>query len=421
MEGAPTFDGAAVTQIAIAVLGGLAVGIERQWSGKADGPSARFAGLRTFTLLGLTAGLSGWLWTAGLTGPAVVLLAGVGGLVVVAYLAASRRDIDGTTEVAAFVVLAAGVLAGSGYLQVASAIIALTLILLVEKRQLHSLVKRLDIVEIRGAARFLVMAAVILPLLPEGPYGPLGGVRPRQLWMLVLFFSGLSFLGFVARRAVGGDRGYAVAGLLGGLLSSTSVTLTFSRLSREHAAFGSSLAAGVLGANAMLFPRVLLASFVLEPQLARAVWPAFVVPALIGAGLMWTGLRARTGRAPQVPADKNPLQIGAALQMAVLFQIVLFAVAFAKQRFGEQGLYASAAVLGLADVDALTVSMARVTTSAESSAPVAATALIIGVLANTIVKLGLATILGRGRFRLLAVIGLTAIGLALAGAIYFYR
>ena len=416
-----TFDGTAAIQVGIAVLGGMAVGIERQWSGKADGPAARFAGLRTFTLLGLTAGLSGWLWTVGLTGPAIVLLAGVGALVVVAYLAASRRDIDGTTEVAAFVVLAAGVLAGAGYLQVASAIIALTLILLIEKRQLHSLVRRLDVIEMRAAARFFVMAAVILPLLPEGPYGPLGGVRPRQLWMLVLFFSGLSFLGFLARRVVGRDRGYAVAGLLGGLVSSTTVTLTFSRLSREHTAFGASLAAGVLGANAMLFPRVLIASVVLEPQLARAVWPAFVAPLGIALLLTWLGLRAPAGRAPNVPADKNPLQVGAALQMAVLFQVVLFAVAFARQQFGEQGLYGSAAVLGLADVDALTISMARLTSTAEATAVVAATALTVGIFVNTLVKLTLVVAIGRGRFRLLATLGLTLIAVGLGAAVFFYR
>ena len=416
-----TFDGTAAIQVGIAVLGGMAVGIERQWSGKADGPAARFAGLRTFTLLGLTAGLSGWLWTVGLTGPAIVLLAGVGALVVVAYLAASRRDIDGTTEVAAFVVLAAGVLAGAGYLQVASAIIALTLILLIEKRQLHSLVRRLDVIEMRAAARFFVMAAVILPLLPEGPYGPLGGVRPRQLWMLVLFFSGLSFLGFLARRVVGRDRGYAVAGLLGGLVSSTTVTLTFSRLSREHTAFGASLAAGVLGANALLFPRVLIASVVQEPQLARAVWPAFVAPLGIALLLTWLGLRAPAGRAPNVPADKNPLQVGAALQMAVLFQVVLFAVAFARQQFGEQGLYGSAAVLGLADVDALTISMARLTSTAEATAVVAATALTVGIFVNTLVKLTLVVAIGRGRFRLLATLGLTLIAVGLGAAVFFYR
>src|SRR6186997_2581480 len=131
-----TVDTAALWNIAISTLGGMAVGLERQWSGKADGPRARFAGLRTFTLLGLVAGLSGWLWTAGLTGPAIIFLAGLGALVVVAYQAASRTDVDGTTEVSAFVVLAAGVLAGSGNGRVAAAIITATVVLLVEKRQL---------------------------------------------------------------------------------------------------------------------------------------------------------------------------------------------------------------------------------------------------------------------------------------------
>jgi hypothetical protein len=163
------FDLAALTNLIVAALGGLAVGIEREWSGKATGPRARFAGIRTFTLLGIVAGLSGWLWTVGLTGPALVFLAGLGALVVIAYQAASRRDVDGTTEVSAFVVLAAGVLAGAGYDRVASAIIAVTVLLLVEKKQLHRLVRRLGVVEMRAGVRFAVMAAVILPLLPGRP------------------------------------------------------------------------------------------------------------------------------------------------------------------------------------------------------------------------------------------------------------
>ena len=209
-----TFDTAALWNIGIATLGGMAVGLERQWSGKAEGPRARFAGLRTFTLLGLVAGLCGWLWNA-VSRVRHLFLAGLGALVVVAYQAASRTDVDGTTEVAAFVVLAAGVLAGTGHDRIASAVIALTFLLLVEKRQLHGLVSKLDLVEVRAGARFAVMALVVLPLLPEGPYGPLGGVRPRQLWALVLFFSGLSFLWYLARRAAG-ERGYALAGTLGG-------------------------------------------------------------------------------------------------------------------------------------------------------------------------------------------------------------
>jgi uncharacterized membrane protein (DUF4010 family) len=408
-----SFDFSALTHLLVAALGGLAVGIEREWSGKAHGPRARFAGIRTFTLLGLVAGLSGWLWTAGLTGPALIFLAGLGALVVVAYQAASRRDVDGTTEVSAFVVLAAGVMAGAGYDRVASAIVAVTVLLLVEKKRLHRFVGRLDVVDLRAGVRFAVMAAVILPLLPVGPYGPYGGVRPRQLWELVLFFSGLSFVGYLARRAIGSSRGYALTGLLGGILSSTSVTLTFARLSRGSENVGRALAAGVMGANVMLFPRVLIASLVLAPALAAALWPAFIAPVIIGLGLMWLGMRDRGAADIDRKANDNPLQVRAALQMAVIFQIVLFAVGFAHERFGEPGLTGSGALLGLVDVDALTLSMARMTSTGAAAAHAAARALTLGILVNALVKLGIALAVGRGRFRPLAGIGLMLIAIAL--------
>ena len=137
--------------ILIAALGGTAVGLEREWSGHATGPSARFAGIRTFSLLGLLAGLAGWLWANGLQILAAVLLAGCAGLIVAAYIAASRVEVDGTTEVAAFVVLAAGVVAGMYELRLASATVAITTLLLVEKSKLHSLVERIDDASFRGA------------------------------------------------------------------------------------------------------------------------------------------------------------------------------------------------------------------------------------------------------------------------------
>lgn len=182
--------------ILIAALGGAAVGLEREWSGHATGPSARFAGIRTFSLLGLLAGLAGWLWANGLQILAAVLLAGAAGIVA-AYIAASRVEVDGTTEVAAFVVLAAGVVAGMHELRLASATVAITTLLLVEKSKLHSLAERIDDASLRAGFRFAVMAVVILRMLPLGPFGPLGGIRPRQLWAMVLFFSALGFAGYI--------------------------------------------------------------------------------------------------------------------------------------------------------------------------------------------------------------------------------
>jgi len=412
-----TVDTAALWNIAIATLGGMAVGLERQWSGKAEGPRARFAGLRTFTLLGLVAGLCGWLWNAGLTGPAIIFLAGLGALVVVAYQAASRTDVDGTTEVAAFVVLAAGVLAGTGHDRIASAVIAVTFLLLVEKRQLHGLVSKLDLVEVRAGARFAVMALVILPLLPEGPYGPFGGVRPRLLWALVLFFSGLSFVGYLARRAAGPSRGYALAGTLGGLVSSTSVTLTFSRLSRTHAALARPLAAGVMGANLMVFPRVLVASLVLAPSVAASLWPAFIAPSVVAGILLATGLRDKKHNAT-APPDKNPLQLREALQMAALFQGVLLGLAIVTSRFGTQGLLGSAAILGLTDVDALTMSMSKAAASNTATVADAAAAIILGIFVNTVVKLGLTLVIGRGAYRRYAAAGLTLVAAAIAAGLW---
>ena len=218
--------------LVIAALGGAAVGLERQWSGHAE---ARFAGIRTFTMLGGIGGLCGLMWTHDLRLPAGVLLSGAIAIIAIAYFAASQHDADSTTEVAALIVIASGVIAATGAYRLAAGVITVTALLLVEKTRLHRFVARIDDEGLRAGVMFAVMALVIMPLLPVGPFGPLGGVRPRELWALVLFFSGLSFVGYVARLLVPPDRGYLVTGALGGLISSTNVTFTFARLSRSEA------------------------------------------------------------------------------------------------------------------------------------------------------------------------------------------
>jgi uncharacterized membrane protein (DUF4010 family) len=369
-------------------------------------------------MLGAVGGFSGWLWTAGVTAPAAILLAGAVAVVAAAYVAGSRQDIDGTTEVAALVVLAAGLLAGMGSVRLASGIIALLTLLLVEKSRLHALVQRIDDVGLRSGVRFAVMALVVLPLLPEGPYGPLGGIRPREIWALVLFFSGLSFAGYVARRIVGPGHGYLVTGLLGGLVSSTNVTFTFARTSRTDLSADRALAFGVVAANAMLYPRVLVATAILNAAVVSTLVPYLVAPALVAALVAVVGVR----RSPEAGAPdvsvRNPLQLTAALQMAILFQGVLIAVHLVGDVWGQSGVFTSAAVLGLTDVDALTVSMARGV--AETASPaVAATAIAVGVMANTAMKLGLALSFGAPRFRAIAGGALALMLVAIGAALLF--
>lgn len=420
-----------VAALVVAALGGTAIGLERQWSGHAAGPEARFGGIRTFTMVGACGGLSGWLWAHGAPGLGAVLLAGVVGLVVAAYIAASRQDVDGTTEAAALIVVAAGVLAGLGATQVASGIIALLALVLLEKTRLHVWVARIDDVELRAAALFAAMALVVLPLLPAGPYGPSGAVRPRELWMLVLFFSGLSFTGHLLRRTLGPERGYLIGGMAGGLVSSTNVTWTFARLSRDQPDVARALALGAVGANVMLYPRVLVATGVLAPALLAPLLmllgPAAIVGLLVVGLGMWRSRRddaARAAPAAEASGPANPLQLWNALQMGALFQAVILIVHLARGAWGQSGLLATAAALGLTDVDALTVSITRQV--APTAAPRdAALALAVGILSNTALKAILAWAAGSRRYR--AVVGGTlllmaaamgmAIGVAMSGRI----
>ncbi len=401
--------------IVVAALGGAAVGVERQWSGHASGSQARFGGVRTFTLLGIVSGMAGWLSAQGLVAEALVLAAAAALLVLIGYMAASRREVDATTEMAGLVVVGAGFIAGTGSLALASAIIAVSTLLLVEKSQLHAMVSRLDDEEMRAAARFAVMAVVILPLLPQGPFGPLGGIKPRELWLLVLFFTGLSFAGYVAKRAFGARRGYPLAGLLAGLVSSTNATFAFARQSRRDSELSGPLAIGTVAACTMLFPRVLAATFVLDVRVGLAVLPYLAAPFIVGLIALAIGWRLTQTPTPQTDVS-NPLQFGPALQMAAIFQAVLVGVYLVRGWFGTAGLLASGAVLGLTDVDALTISMAK-SASAGVDPHIAAQAIAIGVLVNCVLKSALAVVLGTRPFGRLAAPTVSAMAVVMAIAL----
>jgi uncharacterized membrane protein (DUF4010 family) len=402
----------ALLRLGVAVLGGLAVGIEREWSAKKDGERTRFGGVRTFLLLALLGGLAAQ-GAATLGNATAVLFAGAGAaMVVTAYAAtAARGAVDATTEVAGLVVLAAGAFAGAGELAVASAVFATTALVLVEKGRMHDAVDRLKGEELGAAARFAVLALVVLPLLPTDPIEPLGDMTARGLWGLVLLFSGLSFAGYVALRAAGPERGLGLAGALGGVVSSTATTLNFARESRGSGALVRPLALGALAASAVLPLRVGVLSAVLNREVAFALLPVVAVAALFGAAIvaysLWRARGEKDGKQDRLPLPSNPLRLGAAVQMTLLFVVVLYLVGLARERFGSTGLLAGAVFLGLTDLDALTLSMNRL---ARGSVPAgeAARALALGMLANTLFKGAAAVALGAPGFRWIVAVGLGA-------------
>lgn len=409
-------------KLVVAGLVGLAAGVEREWSGHATGPNARFAGARTFLLFGLLGGVAGLLLGAGWANAAAVLLAGAAALAVTAYAVAARRGgpdpMDGTTEAAALLVLALGTASGLGLVRLAAATGAVLVLALREKHAVQRFVQQLDELELRAAFQFAVLALVLLPLLPTGPFGPLGGFRPRELWIVVLIVSGLNFAGYIGRRATGPVSGTVLTGLLGGLFSSTAVSLSLSRQSREYPESSGSLALGVVAACAMLLPRLAVLTLALQPALLPTLLPYLLPQVLLCLLAVLSGLARRDRHRDDVPLDpaRNPLRLGSALLLALGFQTVLVLVSLVRGRFGGAGVLVSAGFLGLTDMDALALSMSRLATTSDLRA-LAGTAIGVGLLANTLLKLGLVVALGAGAFRrtagawLLALVGASVLGL----------
>lgn len=409
-----------IVRMGVAALGGLAVGIEREWSVKRGAHTPHFAGTRTFLLLGLLGALGAGFCSAGLIAAGAALLLAAAALIVVAYAITSRKDNDvgGTTEVAALVVLGAGCLAGVGQLVLSSGLFALTAMVLAEKGAFHGLVERIRTQELLAGVRFAVLALVVFPLLPAGPFGPAPGFSPRDLWVFVLAFSGLSYVSFLLLRLFGANRGFGLAGFLGGLVSSTATTFNFAQESRKQPKLGTVLGAGVIGACTVLPIRVALLSGALNYQVAARVIPYLIPPFLVGLAATGIALRRHGPQDTELKILGNPLRFAIALQMAVLFQLVLYIMHWASATFGSQGTLVSAFLTGLTDADALIFSMLKL--GVGEGVDLAARALAVGVLSNTLFKLCLALGIGRGAFRITAAAGLLMLSAAsLAGLLLF--
>ncbi|HEY3933892.1 MAG TPA: MgtC/SapB family protein [Gemmatimonadales bacterium] len=416
--GPPLGSLAAAIRLGVAGLVGLAVGTEREWSGR-TAARRRFAGIRTFFLLGLEGGVAGLLTTSGNTVAGTVLLASGAAFAVVAYWTATRRaerPLDGTTEAAALLVLALSFLAGIGATALAGGAAVVVVAALAEKRGLHQFVAGIDQTELRAALQFAALACVVLPLLPAGPFPGFLNIKPRALWAIVVLFSGVNFAGYLARRYVGPDRGYGLAGILGGMVSSTVVTLQFSRLSRRDPAHGTALALGVVGACAVLPLRVLVLCLVLDAAVARDLLPFMLPAALVGGILVVIGWRRSPHAAADLPQLGNPLRLGSAIPMAAIFELAIVAVTYAQQFWGSGGLRGSALALGMVDADALTASMTRLPAGVATT-PTAAHAIAIGVFASVVFKIAISVALGAKTFRPWVITGLGLIGGTLLGTI----
>lgn len=404
------------------LLGGL-LGIEREKRNTREGHGA--AGLRSFVLLTLLGAIGGFL-AVKLATPWILVGAIVAAVAIVtaAYVAGVRRHPDSfgiTTELASVVACLLGALATTGHREVAIGLGVVTAAVLAYKQPLHAMVGRLSRDDVLAGLRLLLATFIVLPLLPDETIDPWGAINPHSLWLLVLLISGLSLVGYVVTRWLGPDKGIAATAASGGLVSSTAVTLTFVKQSREPGQNGTQLAGGILLAWGIMFARVLVTATVVAPAMFWPLAPAFVAMAVASAAAAFVCI-SRRGQAPTtVPAEvpmKNPFSLWAAAKFAALFALVQLVLRLGQEYLPAGGTYAVAAIAGLTDVDAITLSMAQQVKAAPDSVQVAVVAIVIASVTNTLVKLGIAAATGRDLARPVS-IGTAAILTAGALALLF--
>lgn len=397
-----------IERFLVALAIGLLMGLERGWQQRNVPDGRRFAGLRTFGLLSLL-GATASVLTAELGG---LILAGafiaVTALVIAAHVLESRQDSDVgiTTPVAALLTFSLGAAAGSGHMTLASGVAVISAALMAMKPLLHRWVSHLRQEELYAIFKMLLISVVMLPVLPDQGYGPWQVLNPYEIWWMVVLITGISFAGYFAIRIAGQRRGLLATGLFGGLASSTAVTLSLSRIAADNRELSPLLAAGVILAAGTMFPRMLIEIGVVNAALLRSAALPLLVMMLISYMalplLLW---RNRRMKSPGEVPITNPFEITPALKFAVLLVAVLLLAEAAREWFDDEGIYAVAALSGLTDVDAITLSLARMARERIDS-DVAVLAIVIAACVNTLVKGVLASVIG-GRELALPVLGVT--------------
>ncbi len=401
---AASVDLATARDVLIALAIGALAGIDRERQ-RLSGRRGTFGGLRTFILFSIAGAAAAWT-TKLLDSPWVfaAVALGVCALVVAGYRASvdvAPESHGLTTEVAALCVYLLAGLAVLGQPVLAAALGILLSAALAFKEPLHGLVARLGTDDLYAGLKLLIATFVVLPLLPNHPVDPWGALNPATLWLLVILIATLSLVGYVAMRWLGPGRGLLVTGLAGGLVSSTAVTLSMSRQSagRANGVGVLAAAAAIVGSWAVMFVRMIVAvAVVYAPLLDRVVVPLSGMALAAGAVAVALYFRHASSNVAPAVALENPFSLTQAIRFAALFAAVLLLVRFAEVNFGGEGVYVVAALAGLTDVDAITLSMAQFA-AGDGDAAIAAGAIVTAAMANTIVKTGLALALAGAGMR----------------------
>ncbi|QQS09361.1 MAG: MgtC/SapB family protein [Phycisphaerales bacterium] len=393
--------GSMFADLAVSVGLGLLIGIQREQAG------SRIAGVRTFPLLTMLGTLCAWAPEPGRWWMVGAGMVGVSLLTLVGNLSSSPDRHDGatpeskaggvTTEAAMVLMYVVGVTVALGHREIGVAVGVAVAVLLHAREYLHGLVARLGKEDLWAMLQFGVVTLIVLPVVPDRVMGPFGALNPRQVWLMVTLVVGLNLVAYVAHRLVGRRHGALLAGALGGLISSTATTASFSRRARESAGLVPVAGAAIMLATTILYARILFLILIASRPLFEWAWKPF--GAMLGVSVLASvvlAVRARRSEAV-VPTQKNPAELGSALLFAGLYAVVVVAVGAAMRYVGHAGVYLVSALSGVVDLDAITLSNSRLVQAETLNARHALGGIILASGVNLIFKAGLSAGLGGWR------------------------
>ena len=379
-----------VERLAVALAIGLLIGLERGWERRELLEGQRAAGFRTFGMIGLLGGVTVQIGGSSQGLVLAVVAAAVSIFAALGYWREPWRgeDVSITGVVAALLTFCLGALAGIGDMTAASSTAVVVTLLLGFKPELHGMIRRIERLELLATLRLLLISVVLLPILPDEGFGPWQAFNPYRIWWMVVLVAGVSYVGYFANKVLGERRGILMTALCGGLVSSTAVTVSLARHAEDRTTVPDLLSAGVATATAMMFPRTLVVvgavSLPLAISLARPLLSAGLLS--LGAGV-WFFSRsgpAREGTGGDEPG--NPLDLKIALQFGLFLAATMVLTRGAIYSAGNSGLYVLAALTGLVDVDAMSLSCASMVSRGQLPITAAADAILLVTVTNTMLK-----------------------------------
>jgi uncharacterized membrane protein (DUF4010 family) len=393
---------------------GALIGLIRQWGEQTDRKSGDFAGVRTHTFWAVLGCVGAFASEAHTPYAFIVVLLLVAAHLIAQAVTEHDNTNPGSTSLAgALLTVFCGALVFWEETKSAILLAATTMVLLGFKHVIHQWTSEITARDIRATLQFAAISGVILPLVPNRDMGPHGAFNPYSTWLMVVLISGLGFAGYIAIRLIGARAGILLTGVLGGLASSTASTLAFSRRSRADPAMSAHYALAVVAACTVALPRVLVATALINREFAMTLilpFAGMALPGIIFAGFVWLRRRPehKQGDTPELG---NPLSLSTAIKFAALYAVISFAVKVIREQGWTQSLLPLSFVSGLTDMDAITLSIARDPSTEPGMASLAAQAVILAAVSNTLLKAGLAIGLGAPglKLRVALVLGLTAV------------